>query len=98
MDSTGLAATTWDNFAGDGPFCEHDLFLRLIQQSPGKVLDVGFGTGRLMLSYLAAGIDVEGVDSSGEMLAICRQKAFERGLSPVLYQQRMQALDLGGRY
>lgn len=66
MDSTGLAATTWDDFAGDGPFWEHDLFFRLIQQSPGKVLDVGFGTGRLMLSYLAAGIDVEGVDSFGK--------------------------------
>jgi SAM-dependent methyltransferase len=45
-----------------------------------------------------SGLAVEGVDSSADMLAVCRQKAEAEGLSPVLYCQPMQALDLPKRY
>ena len=41
---------------------------------------------------------IEGVDSSSEMLAACREKAARMGLSPTLYQQYMQELDLPQRY
>jgi sarcosine oxidase subunit beta len=34
----------------------------------------------LLLDYLAAGIDIDGVDNSPEMLAICREKAQKPGL------------------
>ena len=61
-------------------------------------MDVGCGTGRLMLSYLASGLEVEGIDSSEEMLAICREKARQRGLTPVLYRGGMQRLDLRRKY
>ena len=71
---------------------------RLIEQHPGRVLDVGCGTGRLLIPYLAAGIDIEGVDSSKEMLSICRKKARRKGLNATLYEQRMQTLDLANRY
>ena len=47
-----------------------------------------------MIPYLQAGLDVEGADSSPEMLAICRRKAAEAGLSPVLYQQPMHFAQL----
>lgn len=33
------------------------------------------GTGRLLLDYLAQGIDIDGVDNSPEMLALCRPDA-----------------------
>jgi SAM-dependent methyltransferase len=98
LDATGLAATTWDDFAGDEPWWDHHVFSRVIERNPGRSLDVGCGTGRLLLPYLASGIDIEGVDSSEEMLAICRGKAAGLGLTPVLYRQRMQALELPGRY
>jgi SAM-dependent methyltransferase len=52
----------------------------------------------LLLDYLAEGIDVDGVDVSPEMLAICRAKAHARGLQPTVYQQAMEALDLPRRY
>ncbi len=59
---------------------------------------MGCGTGRLLLDYLAAGLDIDGVDNSPEMLALCRQKAARLGLRPRLYQQAMECLDLPRRY
>ena len=98
MNLTGLAATTWDDFAGEEPKSDYHVYRELFEEHPGRVLDVGCGTGRLLLPYLASGIDVDGVDTSEEALAICRAKAAAQGLSPVLHRQRMQALELGSRY
>ncbi len=41
---------------------------------------------------------MDGVDNSPEMLAICRDKAQKQGLSPNLYQQAMETLDLPRTY
>jgi len=41
---------------------------------------------------LSQGLDVDGVDNSPEMLAICLEKAQLLGLSPNLYQQGMESL------
>ena len=98
MNYTGLATTTWDDFAGEQPHEDFDIFRKLINQHPGRVLDVGCGTGRLLIPYLARGVDIEGVDSSEEMLSICRETAKQQGLMPTLYEQRMQALSLANRY
>lgn len=98
MDLTGLAVQTWDDFAGDEPHSDHLAFLHLIENNPGPVLDVGCGLGRLLIPYLASGVDIEGVDSSGEALAICRAKTATMGLTPVLYHQAMQHLELPKRY
>ena len=92
-------AETWDLFRGDTSQWEDRFFyLEAIKQSGQPVLDVGCGTGRLLLDFLAQGIDMDGVDNSPEMLAMCRQKAGSQGLNPMLYQQTMEALDLPRRY
>ena len=93
---TGLAASTWD-YLSTGQH-DHDFYLRLIDENGGPTLDVGCGTGRLLLSYLALGRDAEGVEASTDMLAICRQKAGEHDLKPVLYEQTMESLDLPRNY
>ena len=98
MDLTGLAAATWDGFAGDEPKRDYYVYGRLIAQHPGRVLDVGCGTGRILVPYLADGIDIEGIDSSQEALSICRENAARKGLTATLYEQRMEALDLPNRY
>jgi SAM-dependent methyltransferase len=61
-------------------------------------LDVGCGTGRLLLDYLSQGIDVVGVDLSPEMLALCRQKAKALDLSPTLFKADMQTMQLPRLY
>ena len=91
-----MAATTWDYFKTDDS--DYGFYLDLIARGEGRVLDVVCATERLLIPYLKAGIDIEGVDSSEEMLSICRDKAARRGLAPVLYRQRMEALDLPHKY
>ena len=72
--------------------------LDIVQRYGQPVLDVGCATGRIVLDYLAQGIDTDGVDNSPELLAICRDKAALLGLVPNLYEQWMEALDLPRTY
>jgi len=92
----GLMARHWAENNTTGP--EIAYYQRQIEQYGQPALDTGCGTGRLLLPYLRAGLDVDGVDVSGDMLAYCRQTAESEGLSPRLYQQALHALDLPRRY
>jgi ubiquinone/menaquinone biosynthesis C-methylase UbiE len=95
----GLMAQTWDLLRGDPSGQDDDGFYREMILTYGEpVLDVGCGTGRLLLAYLADGIDIEGVDISPEMLAHCREKAGTMGLKPSLFEQSIVTLSLPRRY
>ena len=95
----GLIAESWDLLRGDtSGWGDRPFWRRLIAESGEPALDVGCGTGRILLDYLAQGVEIEGVDNSPEMLAICREKAAALGLAPVLYEQEMDELDLLRRY
>jgi ubiquinone/menaquinone biosynthesis C-methylase UbiE len=95
----GLIAQSWDLLRGDtSGWKDRPFYKDVIQQSGEPALDVGCGTGRLLLDYLAEGIDIDGVDNSPEMLALCSENARRRDLEPTLYQQGMEALDLPRRY
>ena len=88
----GFLASAWDLLRGDTSDWPDRAFYRdIILQYGQPALDIGCGTGRLLLDYLAAGIDIDGVDNSPEMLAICKESA-EAGLHPTLFQQNMEAL------
>ena len=77
---SGLMAQAWDLLRGDtSQWSDRFFFLDIIQRYGQPVLDIGCGTGRLLLDYLAQGIDVDGVDNSPQMLALCRQKAAQQG-------------------
>jgi SAM-dependent methyltransferase len=91
-----LAALHW--WAYDEPGRDHDFYKAVIEQAGWLALDVGCGAGRLLRSYLRAGLAVEGVDMAADMLAMCREKARAEGLQTVLYKQPLQALDLPQRY
>jgi SAM-dependent methyltransferase len=95
----GLIAQSWDLLRGDtSNWPDRPFYRDRILESGQPVLDVGCGTGRLLLDYLAEGMDIDGVDNSPEMLALCRDKAAARGLEPTLYEQAMESLDLPRRY
>lgn len=92
----GLVAHWWAEFNLDGP--EIAYFQKLIERHGQPALDLACGTGRLLLPYLRAGLDVDGCDISADMLALCREKAAREGLQPHLYQQAMHELDLARTY
>lgn len=92
----GLMARHWAENNTTGP--EIAYFQQQIEQYGQPALDAGCGTGRLLIPFLRAGLDVDGCDISGDMLAYCRQSAEREGFSPQLYQQALHELDLPRRY
>jgi SAM-dependent methyltransferase len=49
-------------------------FVELAREAPGPVLELGCGTGRVLIPTARAGVNVVGVDTSAEMLAVCDRK------------------------
>lgn len=95
----GLMVTYWDLLRGDtSQWADRFMWLDLIQKYGQPVLDVGCSSGRLILDFLAQGIDVDGVDISPEMIALCRENAAKKNLAPNLYIQSMTSLDLPRQY
>ncbi len=101
LEYVGLMALAWDPLRGDtSDWEDRRWFLGLIQERGAPVLDIGCGTGRLLLDFLARGIDIDGLEISDDMLTILRAKATEAGLdvSGRLYRQPMQAMEIPRRY
>jgi SAM-dependent methyltransferase len=93
----GLVAHYWAQFNDD--FRPHEIpYFQRFVESGQPALDVGCGTGRLLLPYLRAGLDVDGCDVSADMIALCRERAEREGFSPTLSVQPMHELDLPRRY
>jgi ubiquinone/menaquinone biosynthesis C-methylase UbiE len=92
-------AQLWDLFRGDtSTWADRRLYRELIGETGEPVLDVGCGTGRILVDFLQDGVDIDGVDNSPEMLDLCRQKAAMHGLQPNLYLQWMESLELPRHY
>jgi len=92
----GVVARWWAEFNLDGPEIE---YFRPFVEAGQPALDVACGTGRLLIPYLQAGLDVDGSDISPDMLALCRERAAQEGLEPPnLYAQAMHELDIPRRY
>ena len=93
----GLVARDWAEFNIDGGQ-EAACFRGIIETSGQPALDLGCGTGRLLLPYVQAGLEVDGCDCSEGMLAHCQARATREGLAIKLYQQAIHELDLPHRY
>lgn len=95
----GLIAATWDLFRGDtSRWGDRFFYKEAIRRFGQPVLDVGCGTGRLLLDFIADGMDADGVDNSPEMLDRCRAKVAAAGLAVRLHEQAMEALSLPRAY
>ena len=73
----GLIARWWSNFNREGP--EIDFFRRYVAAGQ-PALDVACGSGRLLVPWVASGLDVDGVDASADMITACREAAGEHRL------------------
>ena len=91
----GLVARWWSLFNVSGP--EIDYFRQFVEAGQ-PALDLACGSGRLLVPYVAAGLDVDGCDVSPDMVALCAEAARTVGVSPNLYCQPMHELDLPRRY
>ncbi|MEO5764389.1 MAG: class I SAM-dependent methyltransferase [Casimicrobiaceae bacterium] len=69
------------DMARNMPFDDVALYERLCRETPGPVLELGCGNGRILLELAARGLDVTGVDASTRMLAALVDKAAARALA-----------------
>lgn len=93
----GLMARDWIEFYTDAG-SEGAYFKKIIERAGGSALDLGCGSGRLLLPFLQAGLDVEGCDYSADMLAVCQESLIAHGVDTALHNQGMHELDLGRTY
>lgn len=82
----------------DGNYPDVPYYIRHLSQIGGRILEVMVGTGRLLIPLLEAGINIEGIDASPDMLAICQKHCAARRLNPSLYQGSVENLDLHGKF
>jgi SAM-dependent methyltransferase len=75
-----------------------DFYVGHAKRAAGPVLDIGCGTGRVLLPCLQAGVDIDGLDLFEPMLARLRASAEGLSLSPRLYPADMSDFRLPRQY
>lgn len=65
---------------------DNNYYLRKINQTKGKILEVGSGTGRLLTEALKNGADIYGIDISPAMIDILKAKLDEDKRSRITLQ------------
>lgn len=77
-------------------------FVDAAKNAGSPVLEIGCGTGRVLIPSARAGVDVVGLDMSSQMLAVCRKRLREEHVSVQarveLVQADMRHFDLERRF
>lgn len=73
-------------------------FVQHLSKINGRILEAMVGTGRLLIPLLEAGLNVEGIDASPDMLAACKHNCATRGLNPILYEGSIENLNVPGKF
>lgn len=93
---TGLVAEAYQVLRGHSfDPARYAAFVRT-HGEPG--LEVGCGQGEPVLDLAAEGLDVDGIDSSPDMIELARRHAADRGLDVGLEVALMQDMDLDRQY
>ena len=70
-------------------------YARLLQDRGGPVLEIGCGTGRVLLTLCRAGAEAVGIDSAAPLLERAAAKAAAAGLTPTIVAADFRDFDLG---
>lgn len=79
-------AGIYDDYYADQEIGDRAFYVELAREADGPVLEVGCGTGRIYLELLRADVDAYGIDVSGEMLDVLRERAEDVDRSPHVRQ------------
>lgn len=83
----------FEDFTADVPF-----WVGRARSANGPVLEVGCGTGRVLLRMLEAGCDADGFDVEPRMIERLRQAASARGLAPTAWVDDVRSFSAPRRY
>jgi ubiquinone/menaquinone biosynthesis C-methylase UbiE len=87
-------ARTYERSLADSPLIHADqAFIARHFDPPGRVLDLGCGTGRLLIPLARRGFDVVGVDLSDAMLRVAAENCTRAGVRAQLLRANLVELD-----
>jgi 2-polyprenyl-3-methyl-5-hydroxy-6-metoxy-1,4-benzoquinol methylase len=95
--SHGLDAEFYDELM-DGEIDDLPLWRVLLSATTGPSLEIGCGTGRVMLPLLQEGYRIDGIDSSAKMIELLNDKALGLGVETNVQVQSMEDLDKSRDY
>lgn len=75
-----------------------EFYLNQAKKSKGSVLEIGCGTGRILIYLAKHGIDITGLDISDKMLEKLKQKAQKQGLDIELFVRDMREFSLDKKF
>ncbi|MFD5650685.1 class I SAM-dependent methyltransferase [Streptomyces sp. NPDC127039] len=93
---TGIVAESYGPLKSFSP--DPEPYADFVRECGGPALELGCGDGDPLLALRRQGLDVEGVDSSADMLERCRERAAREGLTVTVHHQRMEELRLDRRF
>jgi SAM-dependent methyltransferase len=83
MDKAGgyaeyeFVAELYDHFAPHVERPDVDFFVDAAKEAEGPTLEIGCGTGRVLIPTARAGVEIVGLDLSTHMLKVCRERLLE---------------------
>jgi SAM-dependent methyltransferase len=103
IDSYSVTAKYYDGaYAAKQDLVDLPFYLELAEQSPGPILEVACGTGRVLLPIARKGIEIHGVDNSRPMLKILEnslaREPQEVRQRVTLHEGDMRDFRLGAKY
>ncbi|NOZ46587.1 MAG: class I SAM-dependent methyltransferase [Chlorobi bacterium] len=93
----GLVAEWYDRLL-ENETGDINYYKKIIQKTDGPILELACGTGRHLIDALKNKADIDGLDSSEDMLQICKEKLKKEGLKNILYHQKIEELYLKRKY
>ena len=91
----GGMSAVWHDVECAAYTADLELWRALAGVSPGAILDLGCGTGRIALDLAGLGFDVTGIDTDSELIDALRDRARERDLPAEAAVGDARSFDLG---
>lgn len=73
-------------------------WLDLARQANGLILELGCGTGRILIPVLQSGLAITGLDRDANMLAVLQENSRKAKLSPSVIQADMRAFHFAQKF
>lgn len=91
IDSYSISAKYYDDaYAVKKDLLDLGYYLDLVKRVGGPVLEIGCGTGRVLLAVARSGITIHGVDNSSNMLSVLRKNL---SAEPRVVQERVSIFE-----
>jgi len=94
----GLGTEFYDLDKPIAPVKELSFYLECAQRAPGPILEPMCGSGRFLIPFMEAGLDISGFDASQHMLEVLYKRAESKKLKPKVWHGFLENLNSSHEY